>query len=77
MRTSSHFAVLLIRLSVGLLFFTNFDLFTLIANTPLLIINIVAIGTINIPELFQASQGFVFIVSDFRTGFAKKLKTEQ
>jgi putative oxidoreductase len=112
MRTSAHSAMLLIRLSVGLIFFTQgilkftdpswgvirfthigfaypaftahfvgtfeiicgflvvIGLLTRIANIPLLIINLTAIGTTKIPELFRASQGFWYMVSDGRTDFA-------
>ena len=45
-------------------------LLTRIANIPLLIINLTAIGTTKIPELFRAAQGFWFMISDARTDFA-------
>jgi uncharacterized membrane protein YphA (DoxX/SURF4 family) len=50
--------------------FVTIGLFTRIANIPLLIINLTAIGSTKIPELFRASQGFWFMVSDIRTDFA-------
>jgi uncharacterized membrane protein YphA (DoxX/SURF4 family) len=37
---------------------------------PLLIINLTAIATTKIPELFRPEQGFWFVVSDARTDFA-------
>lgn len=112
MHTHAPSAALFIRLSVGLIFFTQgilkftepkwgiirfthigfpfpgftahfvgtfeiicgllvtIGLLTRLANIPLLIINLTAIGTTKIPELFHASQGFWFMVSDARTDFA-------
>jgi len=43
---------------------------TRIANVPLLIINLTAIATTKIPELFRPEQGFWFMISDGRTDFA-------
>ena len=43
---------------------------TRLANVPLLIINLTAIATTKIPELFRPQQGFWFVVSDARTDFA-------
>jgi uncharacterized membrane protein YphA (DoxX/SURF4 family) len=40
------------------------------AGIPLLIINLTAIATTKIPELFRPEQGFWFMVSDARTDFA-------
>jgi len=45
-------------------------LWTRLAAIPLLIINLTAIGTTKIPELFHLKQGFWFMVSDARTDFA-------
>ncbi len=45
-------------------------LWTKLAAIPLLIINLTAIGTTKIPELFRPEQGFWFVVSDARTDFA-------
>jgi uncharacterized membrane protein YphA (DoxX/SURF4 family) len=45
-------------------------LLTRLANVPLLIINLTAIATTKIPELFRPQQGFWFVVSDARTDFA-------
>lgn len=45
-------------------------LWTRLAAIPLLIINLTAIGTTKIPELFRPEQGFWFMVSDARTDFA-------
>ena len=45
-------------------------LLTRLANVPLLIINLTAIATTKIPELFHPQQGFWFVVSDARTDFA-------
>jgi putative oxidoreductase len=45
-------------------------LLTRLANVPLLIINLTAIATTKIPELFRPEQGFWFMVSDARTDFA-------
>lgn len=41
-----------------------------LASIPLLIVISTAIATTKIPELFRASQGFWFMVSDARTDFA-------
>ena len=112
MRTQAPSATLFIRLSVGLIFFTQgilkyidpnwgvirfthigfpypdftahfvgifevvcgllitIGLLTRLANIPLLVINLTAIATTKIPELFHISQGFWFMVSDIRTDFA-------
>ncbi len=43
---------------------------TRLASVPLLIINLTAIATTKIPELFRPQQGFWFVVSDARTDFA-------
>ena len=45
-------------------------LLTRLASVPLLIINLTAIATTKIPELFRPQQGFWFVVSDARTDFA-------
>lgn len=45
-------------------------LWTRLASLPLLVINLTAIATTKIPELFRASQGLGFMVSDARTDFA-------
>ncbi len=45
-------------------------LLTKLASIPLLIINLTAIATTKIPELFRPNQGFWFMVSDARTDFA-------
>jgi len=41
-----------------------------LSSIPLLIINLTAIATTKIPELFRSEQGFWFMVSDARTDFA-------
>jgi putative oxidoreductase len=43
---------------------------TRLASVPLLIVNLTAIATTKIPELFRPEQGFWFMVSDARTDFA-------
>jgi len=110
--TSAPSSTLLIRLAVGLIFFTQgilkftdphwgilrfekigfpypgftalfvatfeiacgalviLGLLTRLGCVPLLIINLTAIGTTKIPELFRGDQGFWFMVSDARTDFA-------
>jgi uncharacterized membrane protein YphA (DoxX/SURF4 family) len=45
-------------------------LWTRAAAIPLLIVISTAIATTKVPELFQASQGFWYLVSDARTDFA-------
>lgn len=45
-------------------------LLTRLGVIPLLIINLTAIATTKIPELFRPEQGFWFMVSDGRTDFA-------
>ncbi len=45
-------------------------LLTRLGSVPLLIINLTAIATTKIPELFRPEQGFWFMVSDGRTDFA-------
>jgi len=45
-------------------------LLTRLGSVPLLIINLTAIATTKIPELFHPDQGFWFMVSDGRTDFA-------
>jgi uncharacterized membrane protein YphA (DoxX/SURF4 family) len=51
-------------------FLVIIGLLTRLANVPLLIINLTAIATTKIPELFRPEQGFWFMVSDGRTDFA-------
>jgi putative oxidoreductase len=43
---------------------------TRFASVPLLIVNLTAIATTKIPELFRPEQGFWFMVSDGRVDFA-------
>lgn len=45
-------------------------LWTRVAAIPLLIVITTAIATTKLPELFRASQGFWYMVSDARTDFA-------
>jgi putative oxidoreductase len=45
-------------------------LLTRLASLPLLIVNLTAIATTKIPELWRPEQGFWFMVSDARTDFA-------
>ena len=45
-------------------------LWTRVAAVPLLIVITTAIATTKVPELFRASQGFWYMVSDARTDFA-------
>ncbi len=45
-------------------------LLTRLASIPLLIVNLTAIATTKIPELFRPEQGFWFTISDGRTDFA-------
>jgi putative oxidoreductase len=45
-------------------------LLTRLANVPLLVINLTAIATTKLPELFRPEQGLWFVVSDARTDFA-------
>lgn len=45
-------------------------LLTRLSSVPLLIVNLTAIASTKIPELFRAEQGFWFMVSDARTDFA-------
>ena len=52
----------------GLLVIVGF--WTRLASIPLLIVILTAIATTKIPELFQAEQGFWFMISDARTDFA-------
>jgi putative oxidoreductase len=47
-----------------------FGLCTRAAAVPLLIVISTAIATTKVPELFRASQGFWYMVSDARTDFA-------
>ncbi len=110
--TSAPASIILIRLAVGLIFFTQgilkytdphwgflrfekigfpypdftahfvgtfeilcgflilIGLVTRLASIPLLIINLTAIATTKIPELFHPEQGFWFMISDARTDFA-------
>ncbi len=51
-------------------FLVTIGLLTRLASIPLLIINLTAIATTKIPELFRPEQGFWFMVSDARTDFA-------
>lgn len=51
-------------------FLVLFSLWTRAASIPLLIVISTAIATTKIPELFRASQGFWYMVSDARTDFA-------
>jgi uncharacterized membrane protein YphA (DoxX/SURF4 family) len=51
-------------------FLVLLGLLTRLASLPLLIINLTAIATTKIPELFRPEQGFWFMVSDGRTDFA-------
>lgn len=51
-------------------FLVVLGLLTRLASVPLLIINLTAIATTKIPELFRPEQGFWFMVSDGRTDFA-------
>lgn len=51
-------------------FLVVIGLLTRIASVPLLVINLTAIATTKIPELFRPEQGFWFMVSDGRTDFA-------
>jgi putative oxidoreductase len=50
--------------------FVLLGLWTRVAAVPLLIVITAAIATTKIPELFRASQGFWYMVSDARTDFA-------
>jgi putative oxidoreductase len=45
-------------------------LWTRASAVPLLIVITTAIATTKVPELFRASQGFWYMVSDARTDFA-------
>lgn len=51
-------------------FLVLIGLFTRLASIPLLIVILTAIATTKIPELFNPTQGFWFMVSDARTDFA-------
>jgi len=51
-------------------FLVLLGLWTRVAAIPLLIVISTAIATTKIPELFRASQGFWYMVSDARTDFA-------
>ena len=51
-------------------FFLLLGLWTRAAAVPLLIVISTAIVTTKVPELFRASQGFWYMVSDARTDFA-------
>jgi putative oxidoreductase len=51
-------------------FLVLLGLWTRAAALPLLIVISTAIATTKIPELFRASQGFWYMVSDARTDFA-------
>jgi uncharacterized membrane protein YphA (DoxX/SURF4 family) len=50
--------------------FILLGLWTRVTAVPLLIVITAAIATTKIPELFRASQGFWYMVSDARTDFA-------
>jgi|WetSurMetagenome_2_1015567.scaffolds.fasta_scaffold75554_4 putative oxidoreductase len=50
--------------------FVTIGLLTRLASVPLLIINLTAIATTKLPELFRPDQGLWFVVSDARTDFA-------
>jgi putative oxidoreductase len=45
-------------------------LWTRVTAVPLIIVITMAIATTKVPELFRASQGFWYMVSDARTDFA-------
>jgi uncharacterized membrane protein YphA (DoxX/SURF4 family) len=51
-------------------FLVLLGLWTRAAAVPLLIVISTAIATTKVPELFRASQGFWYMVSDARTDFA-------
>jgi putative oxidoreductase len=51
-------------------FLVIIGLLTRLASVPLLIINLTAIATTKVTELFRPEQGFWFMVSDVRTDFA-------
>ncbi len=51
-------------------FLVTIGLLTRLAAIPLLIINLTAICTTKIPELFHPAQGAWFMISDARTDFA-------
>jgi putative oxidoreductase len=51
-------------------FLVLLGLWTRAATLPLLIVITTAIATTKLPELFRASQGFWYMVSDARTDFA-------
>jgi uncharacterized membrane protein YphA (DoxX/SURF4 family) len=51
-------------------FLVLLGLWTRAAAVPLLIVILAAIATTKVPELFRASQGFWYMVSDARTDFA-------
>ena len=51
-------------------FLVVIGLLSRLSSVPLLIINLTAIATTKIPELFRQDQGFWFMVSDARTDFA-------
>ncbi len=51
-------------------FLVLIGLLTRLGSLPLLIVNLTAIATTKIPELFHTDQGFWFMVSDGRTDFA-------
>jgi len=50
--------------------FVLLGLWTRVTAVPLLIVITTAIATTKVPELFRASQGFWYMVSDARTDFA-------
>lgn len=51
-------------------FLVIIGLLTRLASLPLLIVNLTAIATTKVPELWRPEQGFWFMVSDARTDFA-------
>jgi uncharacterized membrane protein YphA (DoxX/SURF4 family) len=51
-------------------FLVLLGLWTKAAAVPLLVVISTAIATTKVPELFRASQGFWYLVSDARTDFA-------
>lgn len=64
---TAHF-VGVFEIACGLMVLLGF--WTRLGSIPLLIINLAAIATTKIPELFRPEQGFWFMVSDARTDFA-------
>jgi len=64
---TAHF-VGIFEIACGFLVLLGF--WTRATAVPLLIVIVTAIATTKVPELFRASQGFWFMVSDARTDFA-------